>query len=661
MARTTDERAEWLEADGLGGFASGTVGGVRTRRYHALLLTAATPPTGRTVMVNGFDAWVETPGGRFPITSQRYTPEVLAPVGGRTLESFTTEPWPTWVFRLGDGTRVEQQLFVPRGQPLTALTWRALDGAAARLTVRLFFSGRDSHQLHHENREFWCDAAGDRGALVWEPYEGLPSVVVLTTGAYRHDSHWYRNFLYEEERARGLDHVEDLASPGEIDFDLGQDEAVLLLAAERQDAPAPREDARALLESLRSAETTRRGAFATPLARAADAFLVRRGRGGTILAGYPWFTDWGRDTFISLRGLCLAAGDLEHARRVLVEWAGLVSEGMLPNRFAERGEQPEYNSVDAALWYFVAVSEYAVAARAAGALDAGDEAALTAAGRAILEGYSRGTRHGIRVDGDGLLAAGEPGWQLTWMDARVDGREVTPRIGKPVEVQALWINALRIGALLDPRYDAMARRAQEAFAARFWNEEEGSLFDVVDVDHVAGTSDAAFRPNQILAVGGLPFALLEGERARRLVDAVERRLLTPLGLRTLAPDAPGYRGHYGGGVAERDGAYHQGTAWPWLLGPFVEAWLRVHGDGPEPRAEARRRFVQPLLDHLHDRGLDHVCEVADGDAPHAPGGAPFQAWSLGELIRALALTEPPAPPKKGRPPRASMSSSGAPR
>jgi len=307
------------------------------------------------------------------------------------------------------------------------------------------------------------------------------------------------------------------------------------------------------------------------------------------------------------------------------------------------------------------VSEYAVAARAAGALDAGDEAALTAAGRDILEGYSRGTRHGIRVDGDGLLAAGEPGWQLTWMDARVDGREVTPRIGKPVEVQALWINALRIGALLDPRYDAMARRAQEAFAARFWNEEEGGLFDVVDVDHVAGTSDAAFRPNQILAVGGLPFALLEGERARRLVDAVERRLLTPLGLRTLAPDAPGYRGHYGGGVAERDGAYHQGTAWPWLLGPFVEAWLRVHGDGPEPRAEARRRFVQPLLDHLHDRGLDHVCEVADGDAPHAAGGAPFQAWSLGELIRALALTEPPAPPKKGRPPRASMSSSGAPR
>jgi predicted glycogen debranching enzyme len=618
------------------------VSGVRTRRYHAILLTAATPPTGRTALVNGFDAWVETARGRFPITSQRYTPDVLAPRGGRALQSFSTAPWPTWAFRLDDGTRVEQQLFVPRGQSLAALSWRVLDGAAARLTVRLFFSGRDHHQLHHENREFWCDAAFDRGALVWEPYQGLPSVVALTSGAYRHDPHWYRNFLYTEERARGLDHVEDLAAPGEIDFDLGHDEAVLLLAAETKEAPAPREDARALLERLRSAEVTRREAFATPLARAAEAYLVRRGSGGTVLAGYPWFTDWGRDTFIALRGLGLAAGRLAHVRQVLLEWAGLVSEGMLPNRFADQGAQPEYNSVDAALWYVVAAWEYAAAARAAGGLDAGDQARLEAAGRAILEGYARGTRHGIRLDGDGLLAAGEPGWQLTWMDARVDGREVTPRIGKPVEVQALWINALRIGAAVDARYGPMAERAQAAFAARFWNEDAGALFDVVDVDHVPGARDASFRPNQVLAVGGLPFALLAGERARRLVEAVERRLLTPLGLRTLAPDVPGYRGRYGGGVAERDGAYHQGTAWPWLMGPFVEAWLRVHGDTATTRAEARRRFVQPLLAHLDDRGLDHVCEVADGDAPHAPGGSPFQAWSLGELIRALALTEPPA-------------------
>jgi glycogen debranching enzyme len=266
-------------------------------------------------------------------------------------------------------------------------------------------------------------------------------------------------------------------------------------------------------------------------------------------------------------------------------------------------------------------------------IERADRTPVERAIEAILDGYARGTRFGIRADADGLLQAGVPGLQLTWMDARVGDRVVTPRIGKPVEIQALWINALRIGSRLSPRWSALFERAQQAFGDRFWNAQAGSLYDVVDVDHVAGSADASIRPNQILAVGGLPFALLEGARARRIVDEVERQLWTPLGLRSLAPNDPAYIGRYTGGVASRDGAYHQGTVWPWLLGPFVDAWVRIRGNTAAARAEARTRFLDPLLTQLTAAGLGHLPEVADGDAPHHPGGCPFQAWSVGEAVR----------------------------
>jgi predicted glycogen debranching enzyme len=305
----------------------------------------------------------------------------------------------------------------------------------------------------------------------------------------------------------------------------------------------------------------------------------------------------------------------------LLAWADSLSQGMLPNRFPDDGEVA-YNAVDASLWFIIAAHEF------------GAERALGDAIESIVSRYALGTRHGIRMDADGLLACGEPGTQLTWMDARVDGRPVTPRVGKPVEVQALWVNALRIAG---GQWVAMARQACESFIERFWREDAGCLFDVVDAGHEAGQNDPSFRPNQIFGVGGLPFPLLEGERAARVVEAVERRLLTAMGLRTLAPDEPGYRGRYAGDAAWRDGAYHQGTAWPWLLGPFVEAWLRVRNATSEAKAEARERFLRPLEAHLGEAGVGHVSEVADGDPPHTPGGCPFQAWSLGELMRIRRL------------------------
>jgi predicted glycogen debranching enzyme len=362
--------------------------------------------------------------------------------------------------------------------------------------------------------------------------------------------------------------------------------------------------------------------------------VVRRGAGRTIVAGYPWFTDWGRDTFISLRGLCIATGRLAEARSILLEWADHVSEGMLPNRFVDQGGAAEYNTVDASLWYVVAVHDYlrAVEQRGRG-VPARDRRMLADAVRGILDGHLRGTRFGIRVDADGLLAAGEPGVQLTWMDAKVGDWVVTPRVGKPVEIQALWLNALRIAGEFSPDHAELLERGTGAFGRRFWNEAAECLYDVVDADHVAGRLDGSIRPNQIMAVGGLPYPMLRGEIARQVVDLVERVLWTPLGLRTLEPGAPGYRPRYEGGVLSRDGAYHQGTVWPWLLGPFVDAWVRVRGGGAAVRAEARSRFFDPILEHLHRAGVGHVSEIADAEAPHLPRGCPFQAWSVAEALR----------------------------
>jgi predicted glycogen debranching enzyme len=337
---------------------------------------------------------------------------------------------------------------------------------------------------------------------------------------------------------------------------------------------------------LQEAERKRRARFPSRLHRSADAYLVRRGQGKTVIAGYPWFTNWGRDTFIALRGLCLATGRLDDARDILLDWAGTVSEGMLPNLFPDRGSVPEFNSVDASLWYIIAVHDFFQATASAGAtVEPSTRERLQQAVEAFLTGYAAGTRFGIRLDNDDLLAAGVPGVQLTWMDAKVGNWVVTPRIGKPVEVEALWLNALWIGGQSSREWLPLFERGREAFRERFWNERGGYLQDVVDPDHQPATADTTFRPNQILAVGGLPVALLEGEQARRVVDAVEARLWTPLGLRSLAAGLPGYAPRYEGGVRERDGTYHQGTVWPWLAGPFVEAWVR--GSRQHPGSQAR--------------------------------------------------------------------------
>jgi predicted glycogen debranching enzyme len=629
----TERDAEWLEADGLGGFASGTVSGVRTRRYHGLLLCALKPPQDRRLLVQGFVAWIETAGGRAELWPQAYAGGYLREAEAE-LVSFSHQPWPTWRLRTRLGPVLEIELFVPQGRPAVALHFRLAEpfDGPVKLGVRPLLSGRDFHSLHRENPAFFFDAKSEAELTRFTPYPGAPAVQSLCNARFEPAPDWYRHFYYAAEAERGLDATEDLAAPGVLSLLLEHERRELwwLLQGEVTGALAvPIEGAATFVQLLRRGELERREA-ATPLDRAAQAYVVKRGEGKSIIAGYPWFGDWGRDTFIALRGLCLARGDVETARSILCEWAGAVSDGMLPNRFSDSASQPpEYNSVDAALWFIVAAQELI----ATGALSPGDQQKLEQASLQIVHGYATGTRFGIAADADGLLRAGAPGVQLTWMDAKVGDWVVTPRRGKPVEIQALWIAALEQAARLEGGYRELCTRARSSFLERFWNPKRRMLADIVDVDHRPGTVDATCRPNQIFAAGGLPVQLLDLDRARAVVDAVERELWTPLGLRTLEPGHPNYRPIYGGGVRERDGAYHQGIAWPWLLGPFVEAWVKSRLGTPEAKQEARARFLTPLLEHLSRAGLGHVSEIADAEPPYAPRGCPFQAWSVGELVR----------------------------
>ena len=643
MNQTPDIQQEWLETDGHGAFSSGTSSGVRSRRYHNLLMIAKNPPTERIILVNGMDVWVETPHGTFPISTQRYVDDVIWPEGFLRQTSFSDTPWPTWKFDLGESIEIEQELFVPQGLQSVAIRWRVRGSTAGmKLHVKLLLSGRDYHSLHHENSDINLETDNQHGDLHWLTYDHSADVFAESNGSFESKPEWFRSFYYEVEDYRGLDTLEDLACPGELHFDLQSDsEAILLLGAgcrvssqvESTGIPAKQ-----VFEKLRDAEHQRRSQLSR-LDRSAQQYIVDRKDGKTIIAGYPWFTDWGRDTFIAIRGLCFARGDVDAARDIVVAWADTVSEGMIPNRFPDQGEEPEFNSVDASLWYIIAIHEYWQLLEQTGAKQNDDERTkLQSAIEAILNGYSDGTRHRIGKDDDGLIAAGEEGVQLTWMDAKVDDWVVTPRIGKPVEIQCLWINALWIAAKFSDTWKPALQQAEQSFRQKFWNEEAQCLFDVIDNNHEAGQVDAAIRPNQILAVGGLPYRIVAGDQAKAIVDIVENNLLTPLGLRSLSPDDEEFTPIY----------YRRQTAngmEPIIKVPFGRGcWARSSKLGwqftvtiAQTAAEAKHRFLDPIETHLETAGLGHVSEIADATDPFQPRGCPFQAWSLSEYIRVRKL------------------------
>lgn len=626
---------EWLEPNGRGGFASGTVAGPNTRRYHALLLIARHPPAGRITLVNHLEEWVEVGGKRVALSTNCY-PDTVYPDGYTRCVSFSTEPWPTWVYDLG-GPKVVREIFCPQGRDLVVVRWTLVGASTARLFIRPMLSGRDYHAVHHENRVLWPGATV-RESVIWHPYGGLPAVRALSCGQYRHAPDWYRRVHYPVERERGLEDQEDWWSPGEFTVDVvaGRPEAVVFTTE-----PVDRVDVDALAhEERRRREGLTEGVpGADPLVRAlwraTAAYLVDRGSQKTVLAGYPWFTEWGRDTFIALPGLCLVTGRFEVARDVIEAFAASISQGMVPNWFPETGERPEYNAIDASLWFVHAVGRYRDYTC--------DEATVREIGwpavRAILDGYRQGTRYGIRLDTDGLITSHAPDVPLTWMDAKVGDWVVTPRHGKPIEIQALWVRALEVGRQLATRFgeeayakqcEADRRRAIRSIRARFWYEPGGYLYDVVDGER---GEDASLRPNQIYAVA-LSDEVLDAAQAKRVVEVVRNRLLTPVGLRTLAPDDPRYRPRYEGGVLSRDGAYHQGTVWPFLLGPFITAWVRVHGGSREAKREART-FLDGLEAHLNEGCLGQISEICDAEPPHRPRGCFAQAWSVAEPLRAL--------------------------
>ncbi len=636
-------RYEWLETHGLGGWASSTVSSAHTRRYHGLLVAATEPPVGRKVLLSRLEETLHLGDATFPLAANQF-PGAVDPRGFESLAGFRRDLFPIFTFEAGS-VRIEKTVAGLDGEPTTLVLYEVLAAPGPFvLELRPFYAGRDYHSLVHANDAVHREGTWNAGVFRYLSYDGLPEVFLAFSGnpgaEYRPSPDWYYNYEYAREAERGLDSREDLFTPGVFTVRLSPGARLGVIASTAVIANATERDPFVLLESERERRERLRAPFAAAgslvrtLVLAADQFLVRRksasGEGlWTILAGYPWFTDWGRDTMIALPGLCLATGRHEESRSILRAFAGAVDQGMLPNRFPDGGEAPEYNTADASLWYFVAVHSHFEAT--------GDEALLREllpVLRTIHSAHEKGTRHGIHEDADGLLHAGEPGSQLTWMDARVDGREVTPRLGKPVEIEALWINALMILASFERRFgdaaeaarlDGKAERARARFGEIFWHETGGYLFDCIDDEE----RDLSLRPNQLLALS-LPFPLIEGERAESVLKIVEEKLLTPVGLRTLSPDDPRYRLRCEGSPAERDGAYHQGTVWPWLLGPYLTALVRVRGEVGKASA---RGILEAFTPHLWDMGLGTVAENYDGEAPQLPRGCFAQAWSVGELLR----------------------------
>lgn len=640
-------RREWLVTNGIGGFASGTIASINTRRYHGVLVASLKPPVQRTLMVAKLDATATWRGQRYSLAANEFADGTIEPRGFVHLHSFALDgQLPVWTWAVG-GALLEQRLWMAYGVNTTYVSYRLIRGdEPLDLDLVPLCTHRDFHSQHRGGRETLVTPV-QNGIKVDAYYGAVPYRLISDRGEWHIAPDWYWSFKHRAESARGLDDIEDLVRPGQLRLTIepGAAATVIVTCESAEPEPASR--------SLKAEQARQQHLLCTPIAckllqsapdaeelsqliLAADQFVVGRQtddpskQGVTVIAGYPWFSDWGRDTMIALPGLTLTTGRYEIAATILRTFAKFVSDGMLPNLFPDAGHPPEYNTVDATLWYFVAVDEYLRATDDRSLLDD-----LYPTLRSIVRSHQRGTRYGIQVDArDGLLRAGETGVQLTWMDAKIGDWVVTPRTGKPVEINALWFNVLTImrdfALRLEDKeaaveYATAAKRTALSFGERFWYEGGGYLYDVVDSPE---GDDPSLRPNQIFAVS-LRHGLLDDARARSVVDVCTRHLWTPFGLRSLAPSEPQYTGRYVGGPRERDSIYHQGTVWSWLLGPFVLAHYRVHGD-----LARARTYLDGMRSHLRDACIGQISEIFDGDPPFTPVGCTAQAWGVAETLRA---------------------------
>jgi predicted glycogen debranching enzyme len=650
------ETREWLVTNGIGGYASGTVAGLLTRRYHGLLVAALQPPLGRTLLLAKLDEVAVYNNLTYALHTNRWAGGNVEPHGYRHIESFALEGTiPTWKFACADAL-LKKQIWMQHGANTTYVQYtlrRAIQPLT--LTLKALVNYRDYHGSTQSNNWQMNVEQIESGIKIAAYDNATPLYLSIDTGTATPAHNWHYGFDLAVERYRGLSDREDHLHAATFTVTLNLGESIVFVASTE---PQPNLDGSEVLKLRHSQEqklinlwkldrpnhSQDRPAWIDRLALAADQFIVDRPlanapNGKTIIAGYHWFGDWGRDTMISLPGLTIATGRSSIARSILLTFAKYVDKGMLPNRFPDAGDIPEYNTVDATLWYFEAIRSYYDATTDDELLEE-----LFPVLAEIIDWHCRGTRYNIHLDaGDGLLYAGESGVQLTWMDAKVGDWVVTPRIGKPIEINALWYCALRsiskfARQLGKPykEYDAIADRTLAKFS-RFWNPDTGYCYDVLDSPD---GDDASLRPNQIFAVS-LPgigakgyTPLLTPTQQRGVVDTCARSLLTSSGLRSLAPSHPEYQGHYGGNQLQRDGAYHQGTTWGWLLGAFVLAHLQVYGD----RSQARQ-FLEPMAHHLLAHGLGTCGEIFDGDAPMTARGCIAQAWTVAEVLRAWVATE----------------------
>jgi len=654
-------KREWLVTNGIGGYSSATLANANTRRYHALLVAALKPPVGRCVLLSKLEETLVVKRGdreeRFELSANLY-PGTTHPTGYRWLEEWRMLPAPSWTWRVDEGIKIGKQVWMPRGHNAVYVAYSVSEapaGVEMRLELVPLLAWRDYHSEMAATSStplaIWCET--NRCLRLRLPQiEGITEAPVplhlrlcrrdgqpYEAASFSANACWYYRFLHPREQERGLDFCEDLFSPGVFTLPISSDQPLVVEGGvEPLDLPTPAESLDAVGEEqqLLLTQCLDADAFEARLVLATRDFLVEPPEGrATVIAGYHWFTDWGRDTMIALPGLCLTTGKVPFARAILRSFAQFVDQGMIPNRFPDVGSQPEYNTVDASLWFILAAWRVHKTGQESAFLEE-----LWPALQAIIEGYRQGTRYNIHVDTrDHLLYAGVERVQLTWMDAKVGDYVVTPRIGKPVEINALWYNALRcvadiarsMGKTIDAqRYDEEAERAREGFQGRFARGDGLGLYDVLDTPP-HGEPDGAIRPNQIFALS-LPFPLFSASHptAQAILRTVQSQLLTPFGLRTLAPDDPHYAPRYEGDVWHRDTAYHQGTAWPWLLGAFAEAVWKVTGN----REEARRALL-PLSTQMEVYGVGSLPEIYDGSEPQRPNGCIAQAWSVAEVLRVL--------------------------
>ncbi|MGA8534412.1 MAG: amylo-alpha-1,6-glucosidase [Candidatus Tumulicola sp.] len=634
------ERREWLVTNGLGSFGSGTIAGTLTRRYHGLLIAAFRPPVERMLLVTKIDEVVRYRDADYSLSANRWKNDDVSPQGFTTIERFYLDGTaPVWEYALADAL-LEKRIWMEWGANVTYVRYRALRSAAPlELSLRAFVNYRSFHGNTHAGDWHVGVRSEGHGLRVDAVSGGRPFWMVADGGTFEIENVWYRDFVLSQESQRGLDDRDDHLAAGSLHATLAPEGALTIAAADAalddfssDDAHRRRVEREAGVVHAYAAGDASVEPWIEQCALAADQFVVAHPvaadqRALSVIAGYHWFGDWGRDTMIALPGLTLATGRPEIAKTILTTFSGFVDGGMLPNFFPDGGETPQYNTVDASLWYVEAAARYADATG-----DLATVRILWPSLQDVIAHYRAGTRYGIHMDTDGLIVAAAPGVQLTWMDAKIGDWVVTPRMGKPVEIGGLWYNALmrmqrlatQLGDSAASEYEQLARLAQSGFE-RFWNESAAYCYDVLDGP---GGNDATLRPNQLIPAA-LPHSPLDDAHRRAVVEACGAQLLTSNGMRSLAPSDPHFIGRYEGGPQDRDAAYHQGTAWTWLLGAFAIAHARVYGD-----VAVARSFLRPLHDALFDAGLGSIGEIADGTAPFMPRGAIAQAWSVAELLRA---------------------------